>query len=72
MSSPGYARQAATFAAPIRRLGFLRGTARIIAGWNRKMRQRRALLALDDRMLKDIGLTRGDAEHAFEGKWKER
>jgi uncharacterized protein YjiS (DUF1127 family) len=30
--------------------------------WHELARQRRALLTLDDRMLKDIGLTRADAE----------
>jgi uncharacterized protein YjiS (DUF1127 family) len=31
--------------------------------WHELARQRRALLRLDDRMLKDIGITRTDAEH---------
>jgi uncharacterized protein YjiS (DUF1127 family) len=33
-----------------------------LLGWRERARQRRALLALDDRMLKDIGITRADAE----------
>jgi uncharacterized protein YjiS (DUF1127 family) len=33
-----------------------------LLGWHELARQRRALLALDDRMLKDIGITRADAE----------
>jgi uncharacterized protein YjiS (DUF1127 family) len=31
--------------------------------WHELARQRRALLRLDDRMLKDIGISRADAEH---------
>jgi uncharacterized protein YjiS (DUF1127 family) len=31
--------------------------------WRELARQRRALLTLDDRMLKDIGITRVDAEY---------
>jgi uncharacterized protein YjiS (DUF1127 family) len=31
-------------------------------GWRRRTRERAELAALDDRMLKDIGLTRADAE----------
>jgi uncharacterized protein YjiS (DUF1127 family) len=31
-------------------------------GWRRRARERAELAALDDRMLKDIGLTRADAE----------
>jgi len=34
--------------------------------WYARYRQRRQLLALDDQMLKDIGLTRATAQH--EGK----
>jgi uncharacterized protein YjiS (DUF1127 family) len=30
--------------------------------WRRRMREREQLAGLDDRMLQDIGLTRGDAE----------
>ena len=39
--------------------GRIGGTIRL---WLRRRRQRRELLRLDDRMLRDIGLTRGDAE----------
>lgn len=31
-----------------------------LTGWAERARQRRALLALDDSMLKDIGVTRAD------------
>jgi uncharacterized protein YjiS (DUF1127 family) len=33
----------------------------ILARWQELARQRRSLLSLDDRMLKDIGITRADA-----------
>jgi uncharacterized protein YjiS (DUF1127 family) len=32
-----------------------------LAGWAERRRQRRALLALDDNLLKDIGLSSADA-----------
>jgi uncharacterized protein YjiS (DUF1127 family) len=41
--------------------------------WHERSRQRRALLALNHRMLKDIGITRGEAER--EGRrpfWSDR
>lgn len=31
--------------------------------WHELARQRRQLLAMDDRMLRDIGITRADAHH---------
>ncbi len=34
---------------------------RHVLAWSERIRQRRALLALDDWVLKDIGLTRADA-----------
>ena len=34
----------------------------LVLGWQEVARQRRALLALDERVLKDIGITRADAE----------
>lgn len=45
-------------------LALLRQAARALAMvlyWQELSRQRRALLELDERMLKDIGITRGDA-----------
>ena len=63
------------FEAPRRRLGPLphhrgRARARSVAGrllatlrqWHRRARDRAELAGLDDRMLRDIGLTRADAE----------
>ena len=35
----------------------------LVLGWQEVARQRRALLKLDERLLKDIGITRADAEH---------
>ena len=40
----------------------------ILAFWLERTRQRRALLRLDDRMLKDIGLSRASAHNEGE-KW---
>jgi uncharacterized protein YjiS (DUF1127 family) len=34
----------------------------LVLGWQEVARQRRALLKLDERLLKDIGITRADAE----------
>jgi uncharacterized protein YjiS (DUF1127 family) len=36
---------------------------RLIATWRARSRQRQALASLDDRLLRDIGITRGQAEH---------
>lgn len=50
-------------------------TGRVVATlreWRRRSRERAQLAALDDRMLRDIGLTRGDAEFlANKPFWKE-
>jgi uncharacterized protein YjiS (DUF1127 family) len=46
-------------------LGLKSSGARALVGllqWHEIARQRRALLTLNDRMLKDIGITRADAE----------
>jgi uncharacterized protein YjiS (DUF1127 family) len=41
--------------------------------WHELARQRRALLALNDRMLKDIGISRAEAEHeANRAFWSDR
>jgi uncharacterized protein YjiS (DUF1127 family) len=48
---------------PGRRLQSLVAIAALrLLRWRELARQRRALLTLDDRMLKDIGITRVDAE----------
>jgi uncharacterized protein YjiS (DUF1127 family) len=39
---------------------------RLRARWNERHRQRQALSELDDRMLRDIGVTRGQAERECE------
>jgi uncharacterized protein YjiS (DUF1127 family) len=41
---------------------WLLGAVELVLGWQEVARQRRALLALDERLLKDIGITRPDAE----------
>jgi uncharacterized protein YjiS (DUF1127 family) len=41
-------------------------------GWVERARQRRALLSLDDWMLKDIGLTRADVRREYDKPfWRE-
>jgi uncharacterized protein YjiS (DUF1127 family) len=42
--------------------GWLLRTIDLVLNWQEVARQRRALLALDERLLKDIGITRADAE----------
>jgi len=37
--------------------------AGLIALWQERSRQRRALMKLDDRMLRDIGIARSEAEY---------
>jgi uncharacterized protein YjiS (DUF1127 family) len=46
------------FAAPI-----VTPVADLFSTWLERVRERRQLHALDDRMLKDIGLTRADVEY---------
>ena len=41
---------------------FAAGAVTRLLHWHELARQRRTLLALDDRMLKDIGVTRAEAE----------
>jgi uncharacterized protein YjiS (DUF1127 family) len=51
------------------------GVQRVLATlqvWAKRIRDRRELARLDDRMLKDIGITRADALYASEKPfWKE-
>ena len=37
-----------------------------LQGWRERVQQRRALMTLDDRLLKDIGLSRADVWHEYE------
>jgi uncharacterized protein YjiS (DUF1127 family) len=57
------------------RLGLRSAAARALVGllrWHEIARQRRALLTLDDRMLKDIGITRAEAEReASRPSWRD-
>jgi len=39
----------------------LRASAALVEGWLQRSRQRRALAELDDRQLRDIGVTRAQA-----------
>jgi uncharacterized protein YjiS (DUF1127 family) len=41
-------------------------TIRVLTVWRERARQRRALIGLDDRMLRDIGVTRVDAQQEYE------
>lgn len=50
------------------RLPALRRFPAMIREWRRRARSRRELLALDDHMLKDIGITRIDARYEA-AKW---
>ena len=44
----------------------------ILSTWWRRYRQRRLLLSLDNRALKDMGISRADAEaEATKGFWRE-
>jgi uncharacterized protein YjiS (DUF1127 family) len=44
-----------------RALSTMRGAVQVILRWREVRRQRRALLALSDQLLKDIGISRADA-----------
>ena len=49
----------------------LRRLPAMIGEWRRRARSRRELLALDDHMLKDIGITRVDAQYeAAKSFWR--
>lgn len=41
----------------------------LFSTWFERVRERRQLHALDDRMLKDIGLTRADVEHEVQKRF---
>lgn len=48
------------------------GLLRTALGWWRRAQQRRVLLTLDDRLLRDIGLTRGEVERQARAPfWRE-
>ncbi len=50
----------------------LTGALRGLSGWAERARQRRALLSLDEWVLKDIGLTRADVMHEYDKPiWRE-
>lgn len=54
-----YALVSSTSLAPLRGLGIV---SRRIVRWRRLVYERRLLASLDDRMLRDIGVTRSDAQ----------
>ena len=49
------------------RKGLARAAA-AVARWHRLRRDARRLMALDDRMLRDVGLSRGEVERAVRGR----
>jgi uncharacterized protein YjiS (DUF1127 family) len=56
-------------APPVRWAGFgraLAGVAALARGWRARARSRRALLALDERALRDIGVSRAAAQREGE------
>lgn len=50
----------------IRLSGFLAAIASAYSTWHERSIQRRALARLDDRMLRDIGISRSDVEQEVE------
>ena len=66
----GAARPASTSIATL--AGWAGSLLRRVLSWSARARQRRALMALDDWMLKDIGLSRTDIEHeAMKPFWRD-
>jgi len=49
--------------------GPLRRLALFVSAWLKWRAERRALQSLDDQLLKDIGLSRGDVEREVRRKW---
>lgn len=62
VASPLKLDRAAAVFAPARRRSLLAVALDRLFEWQERAAQRRALLALDDRLLKDVGLTRADVE----------
>ena len=59
-------------ASPHRLSGFLRRVSAALREWRRRKKGRLELARLDDRMLRDIGLTRVDAEYEINKPiWRE-
>jgi len=49
--------------------GLLQRLADLLLTWLQRSRQRRQLAALSDNMLKDLGLSRADAEHEIDRRF---
>ncbi len=61
VASPGFGRAGPQLRArPVQPRGLRRGLDLLLA-WSERTRQRRELLRLDDRLLRDIGITRAEA-----------
>ena len=59
-------------ASPHRLRGFLGGVRAVLREWRRRKNGRLELARLDERMLRDIGLTRGDADREINKPiWRE-
>ena len=65
-------RQTQWHASPHRLSGFLRGVRAKLGEWRRRRNGRLELARLDERMLRDIGLTRVDADYEINKPfWRE-
>jgi uncharacterized protein YjiS (DUF1127 family) len=63
--------RASWFAGRSRTAAHVASALRSLLTWSERARQRRALLALDDRLLKDIGLSRSDvAQECMKPFWR--
>ena len=58
--NPALERRTQLPAAPARMVAAILAAFRLVREWRRRARSRAELAALDDRMLRDIGLTRAD------------
>ena len=68
----GCARATRRPASPTRVGGRIKRALDILREWRRRIREREELAALDDRMLRDIGLTRADARYLISKPfWRE-
>ena len=64
VSGPVASARRAAFGGTISKLA--RTILEIVATWQERVTQRHHLMAMDDRLLRDIGLTRADAASEFE------
>jgi uncharacterized protein YjiS (DUF1127 family) len=68
----GIPRETQWQASPRRLSGFLRGVCATLREWRRRKNGRLELARLDERMLRDIGLTRSEADYEINKPfWRE-